>query len=76
MALKIREIEQRFNDSYDKDSKDYLMAVNFSSFNDESSIMRLHSFGPEASVDIWLDRGQVEDLMVVLGYWLQETKEE
>lgn len=42
----------------------------------EKPIIAVQVTGDYETLETWLDRTQVQDLMVVLAYWLQETEEE
>lgn len=78
MTLKTGEIKERFDDSYyaGGNSDDYLIVANFNGYEGKGPILRAHAFGPDRNIDVWLNRSQVKDLMVVLGYFLHETEDE
>lgn len=74
-----RRIEQTFIDKFDVSEKTQIIVVdhvtNLGHAEDEP-VLIFKTIEQENQVSPWLTRGQVQDLMIVLGYWLKQTEGE
>jgi len=68
-------ISAHFEDSYG-DTGDSLTVLNHKKYTGDELLRFLSKSKDPESIDVWLNRSQVQDLMVVVAFWLQETEEE
>ena len=62
------------NAAEDDEYVDALRVFNYVLVDDP--VLALQTMVDDSVGSVWLDRTQVQDLMVVLAYWLHETEEE
>lgn len=72
-------IRQDFEDKFDTERKTGIEVSDHETplgERDQTPVLAFRARDDDGVAIPWLDRGQVQDLVVVLGYWLKQTEGE